>query len=172
MLDLFKQLTTHQYTASLCTLGMCVDRCPEEIWQAKVARFPFSQTVFHTLFYTDLYLSESIDAQRLQPYHVEHAEWFADYEQLENREPTTLYERTDIQRYLLHCRRRAEEVMTTESAESLAAIAGFSWRQIPRAELHVYNIRHIQHHAAQLILKLRLEAGLHFPWVGSGWRET
>ncbi len=171
MLDLFKHTITQQYTASLCTLGMCIDRCPDQLWQAKVARFPFSQAAFHTLFFADLYLCESIEAQRLLPFHIEHAAWFADYEQLERRDPTSLYERIDIQRYLQHCRRRAEEVMAAETAESLAAVASFSWRPIPRAELHVYNIRHIQHHAAQLILKLRLESGLEFPWIGSGWRE-
>lgn len=172
MLDLFKQTITQQYTASLCTLAMCIGRCPDELWQTKVARFPFSQSAFHTLFFTDLYLCEDIEAQRQQPYHVEHATWFADYEQLEERDPTTLYERGDIQRYLQFCRRRAEEVMAAETADSLAAVAGFSWRRIPRAELHVYSIRHIQHHAAQLILKLRLEAQMHFPWIGSGWQKS
>ena len=41
-----------------------------------------------------------------------------------------------------------------------------------RAELHVYSIRHIQHHAAQLSLRLRLDAGVAIPWIGVGWREV
>jgi hypothetical protein len=41
-----------------------------------------------------------------------------------------------------------------------------------RAELHVYNIRHIHHHAAQLSLRLRLDTGRGVDWVGSGWREA
>ena len=41
-----------------------------------------------------------------------------------------------------------------------------------RAELYVYNTRHLQHHAAQLSLRLRLDAGVHTPWFGGGWREA
>jgi hypothetical protein len=43
---------------------------------------------------------------------------------------------------------------------------------LSRAELHIYNIRHIQHHAGQLSLRLRLETGEGVDWVGSGWREA
>jgi hypothetical protein len=34
--------------------------------------------------------------------------------------------------------------------------------------LQIYNIRHIQHHAAQLIERVREDAGIAIPWVGSG----
>jgi hypothetical protein len=44
-------------------------------------------------------------------------------------------------------------------------------RHLPRAELHVYNIRHIQHHSAQLIMRLRLDCDVDVPWISSGWRD-
>jgi hypothetical protein len=171
MLDLYKHLISQEYAGSLCMLSLCVDRCPDELWQVKIATYPFSQSAFHVLFYADLYLSRSIEDQRRDPFHIEHAEWFGDYEQLQRREPTTLYERTDIQRYVRFCREKSERVVAAETAESLAAPAGFDWRKCTQAELHVYNIRHIQHHAAQLSLRLRLEAGIDVPWVSHGWRE-
>lgn len=172
MLDLYKHLITQEYGGSLCMLGLCIDRCPDALWQVKVARYPFSQSAFHVLFFTDLYLSKSIEDQREQQFHKDHAAWFADYEQLEEREATTIYERADIQRYLRHCRAKAESVVAAETAESLAAPAGVSWRKCTQAELHVYNIRHIQHHAAQLSLRLRLDAGIDIPWISHGWREV
>jgi uncharacterized damage-inducible protein DinB len=172
MRDLYRDLVSKQYAASLCMLGLCIDRCPDALWDARVARFPFSQAAFHTLFFTDLYLSKSIEDQRNEPFHIEHAAWFADYEQLEQREPTATYERPDIHRYLQHCRTKAEKVIAAETQESLAAQTTFSWRKVPRAELHIYNIRHIQHHAAQLSLRLRLDAGIDTPWIGTGWREA
>jgi len=46
--------------------------------------------------------------------------------------------------------------------------ACFTGRNSPRAELHVYNIRRIQHHAAQLNLRLRLDTNVDIPWIGSG----
>jgi len=41
----------------------------------------------------------------------------------------------------------------------LAGQSGFHRRKCSGAELHVYNIRHVQHHAAQLSLRLRLDGG-------------
>ena len=44
-----------------------------------------------------------------------------------------------------------------------------AWVKLSRTELHVYNIRHLQHHAAQMILRLRLDHAIDFPWHKSGW---
>ena len=44
------------------------------------------------------------------------------------------------------------------------------WLPFARAELYVYNIRHIRHHAAQLILRLKSSADMDVPWARSGWR--
>ena len=49
---------------------------------------------------------------------------------------------------------RVNEVVLPETEAELSADAGFEWIPFSRAELHVYNIRHIQHHAAQLSLTL------------------
>jgi len=40
---------------------------------------------------------------------------------------------------------------------------------LTRAKLHVVNIRHIQHHAAQLSLRLRLDHQEDIPWFSSRW---
>ena len=69
-----------------------------------------------------------------------------------------LYEKPFVLSYLQNVRRKAQDTIARESAEVLAGPSGFNWRKCSRAELHVYNIRHIQHHAAQLSLRLRLDA--------------
>ena len=56
--------------------------------------------------------------------------------------------------------------------ESLAGPSGFWWYKIPRGEFHLNNIRHVQHHASQLSLRLRRAAGIQTHWVGSGWKEA
>ena len=60
-----------------------------------------------------------------------------------------LYERGANKVYVQHCRRKAAEAIAAETEESLQAQASFQLRTFSRAELHVYNIRHIQHHAAE-----------------------
>jgi hypothetical protein len=170
MTDTLRQLLANQYEAALRTLDVCIKRCPDSSWHAPVANLKFCQAVFHTLFFADVYLGHDEDAVRRQPFHGEHASFFADYEELEDRPQRNVYEKPFIVKYLAHCRDKAREVIRSETAESLGAPAGFG-RKFARAELHVYNIRHIQHHAAQLGLRLRLDHKIDLPWVGSGWRE-
>jgi hypothetical protein len=172
LLDLYKQLIARQYEAALCTLGMCIDRCPDERWHEPVANLKFCQAAFHALFFTDLYLGTSVAAIREQPFHCQHAAIFADYEELEPRRQVLTYEKPFIRDYLQHCRTKAANVLAAETTESLAGPAGVEWIKFSRAELHVYNIRHVQHHAAQLILRLRLDTGAEFPWIGSSWKLT
>lgn len=171
MSELLKQLLASQFEASLCTLAHAVERCPEELWNAPVAKYPFCQVAFHTLFFTDVYLGINPESLKQQPFHLANAALFGDYEQMLEREPVAVYDRPQISGYLKFCRSKANEVIAVESAESLAAPAQFPRRNFSRAELHVYNIRHIQHHAAQLILRLRLDSEIDVPWIGMGWRD-
>lgn len=171
MIEMLKQLLTSQYEASLCTLGHCIARCPDGLLNARVARYPFSQVVFHTLFYADHYLGADAESFRQQAFHVSNVDFFGDYEQLEDREPVCVYERPQIKAYLDFCRDKAVTTIARETADDLSAPARFPPKKFSRAELHVYNIRHIQHHAAQLILRLRLDTDINIPWIGAGWRD-
>jgi len=172
MLGTFKELIANQFEAALCTLNTCIDRCPETAWNARVANHLFCQVAFHTLFYADYYLGPNEESFRRQPFHRDNEPFFGDYEEFEDRAPQSLYERTSIKKYLEHCRKKASEVIAAETADTLNARSRFERRAFSRAELHVYNIRHIQHHAAQLSLRLRLDAHEDIPWIGSGWREV
>jgi uncharacterized damage-inducible protein DinB len=67
------------------------------------------------------------------------------------------------------------ETIAAETLQSLQAPSGFEWIKFSRGELHLYNIRHLQHHAGQLSACLRrLNPSLRdrnsLPWIGSGWR--
>lgn len=171
MIDLYKTLISNQFEAAFCTLGACIDRCPDASWSAPVVKLKFCQVAFHTLFFADLYLGRDVLALREQEFHLEHATTFADYEELEDRAPQRVYERPFIKTYLLHCRDKASHVIAAETLESLQVTPGFAGRNVSRAELHVTNFRHIIHHAGQLTLRLRLDANIDIPWVTSGWRE-
>lgn len=171
MIETFKSLLANQFEASLCTLGHCVARCPQSIWNAPVAKYPFCQVAFHTLFFADYYQGPDADSLRPQPFHLANPMLFGDYEQLADREPVTLYDRPPVVTYLEFCRHKAVSILAAETEETLSAPAKFPRRTFTRAELHIYNIRHIQHHAAQLILRLRLDTDIDIPWIGSGWKE-
>src|SRR5574341_1561941 len=175
MLEPFKVLIAHQFEAALSVLKACVDACPETAWNAPVATYRFSQVVFHTLYFTDLYLGRDDEASfRRQPFHRELAPLFADLpvkvEPFENAAPRS-YDRALLLTYLELCRRKVGAALATETEESLRAPDGFGGK-FSRAERHVNNIRHINHHAAQLSLRLRLHSGIEVEWVASGWHEA
>jgi len=172
MLATIKQVIAGQFDAALCTLSTSIDRCPDAAWKSKIANYEFSQVTFHTLIYADYYLGDGDETFRGQAFHLDNEGRFGDYEEFEDRVRVTLYERPFIQSYLAHCRSKATEVLTAETAESLSARSPFSWLPFTRAEVHVYNIRHIQHHAAQLILRLRRDYHQDMPWFKSGWPGT
>ena len=122
------------------------------------------------MFYADFYLGENEASLREQPFHLENQDFFGDYEEFLDRAPQSLYGKGALKTYLQHCRTKAAQTIAAETADTLSARAGFQRRACSRAELYVYNIRHIQHHAAQLSLRLRLDDNEDIPWVGSGWR--
>lgn len=171
MLDTLKALIANQFEAALCTINDCVLLCPDSSWNAPVVNNPYSQTVFHVLLFTDFYLCPEEHSLRQQPYHRQHADFFGDYEQLEDRKPVCVYEKPAILDYLEFCRGKARDTVAAESAETLAGPSGFSFRPCSRAGLHVYNMRHLIHHAAQLSMRLRIDAGIEVPWTGHAWRE-
>jgi hypothetical protein len=136
-----------------------------------VGSYPVSQVVFHTLFFADYYLSQSEAAFLSQGFHAANRELFADYEQLKDQLPISIYTRDQIQQYAQFCRGKVASTLACETESSLADAAAFEGRNFARAELHVYNIRHIQHHAAQISLRLRIDANTEIPWIGSCWRD-
>ncbi len=172
MLDTLKALITNQLEAALCTLNACIDECPEAAWDAPVANLAFCQVVFHTLFFADCSLGQNVESLREQTFHRNHKSFFRNYEELEDRKPELLYDQPSIVTYLEFCRHKASEVVAMETADTLSGRCGFEWLPVSRSELYIYNIRHIQHHAAQLSLRLRLDANTNIRWVKSGWRDV
>lgn len=165
-------MITSQFEAALCTLSVCIDECPEAAWDAPVANLAFCQAVFHTLFYADFHLGHNAESLRQQPFHRANEAFFRDYEELEDRKQELFYDKPSIAAYMKFCRRKASEVIAAETADTLSARCGFERLSFSRAELHIYNIRHIQHHSAQLSLRLRLDANTNIPWVRAGWRDA
>lgn len=171
MIDTFRALIANQFEAALCWLNMCVEKCPDALWNAPVGDYKFCQVVFHALFFADYYLGSDEASFRDQGFHLDNAQLFQDYEELEDRLPVMLYDRAALQTYVQHCRIKVAVALQSETEASLAAPSTFGRRSFSRGELYVYNIRHLQDHATQLGGFLGREAAVEIPWVGSGWRE-
>lgn len=157
-----------QYKAALATLEQAVSFSDEESWAAEHPDGAVNRVVFHTLMFADVYLDWGEDVFREQTFHKENPQLFQDYEELEDRPSRNFYAKDDCVAYLAHCRKKVDEVLTTETPELLSGDCGFPSRRLSRLELHVYNIRHIQHHAAQLGLRNQPAGGKPAAWVSRG----
>lgn len=172
MIEAFKEAISGQFEADFCTLDGAIERCPETDWDARIVDLTFNQAVFHTLFFTDVYLSRDLASLRGQAFHRENAAVLGDYEELEPRRQQASYTRAFLRRYVEHGRDKARATLHGEDVSELERRPGFDWLDISRAEVHIRNIRHLQHHAAQLSLWLKMRGDEGVEWVGSGWRES
>lgn len=165
MLDYFKTILAGQFEAALCMLGECIGKCPPEHWEGAIANNTFRQVAYHTLFFVDLYLSRDEGAFEL-----------CDLPQRggDERSPTAVsagLSKDETLDYLAFCREKAKQAFAAETVESLQGESGFSWLPFSRGELHLSNLRHVQHHTGQLSAYLRkiVDDGERW-WIKTGWR--
>jgi uncharacterized damage-inducible protein DinB len=166
-MSFLNDILSSQFEAALCMMHHCIKACPPKDWEGKIANATFRQVAYHTLFFVDFYLSPSAESFQLRDLHQSGGD---------ERGPTVSPGLSISQTlsYLDICRRKAIEALAAETEQVLQGPCGFP-RKLSRGELHIYNIRHIQHHTGQLSAHLRrldptLADSKLLPWVGSGWR--
>jgi len=110
------------------------------------------------------------DPATIQAYHTARPGFFKDYEEFENRKAVNLYERQAIMEYLGFCKAKAKaySFLAASSDGQLLSTARHKKGTMSVLELAVYLARHIQHHAAQLGLRLLLLSGSEMPWFSKG----
>jgi len=167
MPELLNRILKGQYEAALCMMKQCLAACPAEHWEDKIANGSFRWVAYHTLFFTDLYLTRNEKEFVLRDLHERGGD-----ERGPNLTPGLGKE--DALAYVAICHQKVLDAIPKETDEILQGESGFSWRKFTRAEMHIYNIRHIQHHTGQLSAFLRrigvVTEQRALPWIGTGWR--
>jgi len=160
-------ILTPQFEAALCMLHHTLTACPDDGWESKIANATVRQTAYHTLFFTDLYLSPSEHAFTLRDLHHAGGDERGPDASPGLPKPETLA-------YLTTCLEKMRTTLSNETDATLAADSGFSYRRMSRAQLHLYNLRHVQHHTGALTAHLRRTlpylTNHHLPWIGAGWK--
>ena len=139
--------------------------CPDALWRDRSRRPEFWYLAYHTLFWLDYYLADP--AQRYAP----PAPFTLDELDPAGLLPERPYEKPELQAFLDHGRgkcRAAIEALTEERAHQPC---GLPRRDMSTLELMLYNMRHVQHHAAQMNLILRQQLDDAPGWVGRTKRE-
>lgn len=163
MLEHFKGILIGQFEASHCMLRECIEKCPPEHWDGLIAKYAFWHVSYHVLCFVDCYLSKSNETFQLRDIHPN------GMQELDDEYPSRRFTKPELLEYATVLRPKIRESIASETRESLEGPSGFAHLSFSRAELHVYNIRHVQHHAGQLGAFLRRH-GVDLRWVKTGWR--
>lgn len=166
----FRSILRSQFRAALAMLDECIRACPDAHWDSPIAKYPFWHVAYHAICFVDCYLSPSNDdftrtvesrrSESFNPHPCGMAE-------LEGEYPSRRLTRDELIQYLDLCRAKLDAIMDAETDATLAGPSGFSWLPFTRAEAHLYNLRHVQHHTGQLSASLR-RADVQTRWARSG----
>lgn len=148
-----------QFGAAIDMLENAVIACPEPLWGDRSRQPEFWYTVFHALFFLDLYLSDS-DAGFAPP-----PPFTRDEMDERGLLPERVYTKEELRKYLEHGREKCRASIEAMTLERANRRCGFSWLDLNVAEMLLYNMRHVQHHAGQLNLILRQTVGSAPRWV-------
>jgi len=169
MIDLYRHALVSQFDASLSMLEECLRACPDPHWDQKIAHYTFWQVAYHALCFVDVYLSPD-DASwqpRRDPAAPGGGLHPAGRAELDEEFPSRRFEKAELIGYIGICRDKLRAALAAETEPTLQGPSGFPHLKFSRAELHLYNLRHAQHHTGQLTASLR-RAGVQTRWVKAG----
>jgi hypothetical protein len=140
-------------------LENAIDACPDEVWGDRSRNPEFWYVVYHTLFFLDYYLSDSLDD------FVPPAPFSLDELDPAGVMPERVYTKEEMRRYLDHGRAKCRGVVEALTDETAREPRRFSSLDSTLLELLLGTLRHVQHHAAQLNLILRQTVDSAPRWV-------
>lgn len=151
-------LIGQQFGAALDMLENAINACPDSQWGGGSK---FGYIAYHTTFWTDYYLSDTPMEKDYQPPKPFTLSEFEDG-QLPDRE----YTKTEVLAFLDHVRQCLQRQLQNNVQEELLEKRFTSeYKDFSLFELLLYNMRHVQHHAAQLNLLLRQGGTTPPDWV-------
>jgi hypothetical protein len=159
-----------QFGAAINMLENALQACPDHVWRDSIWDDPtdaheyteFWFIVYHTLFWTDLYLSGA-----------RHDDFAPPAPFVRGKLPEQPYTKDQLQAYLEDCRQKCRttfEALTDEKADQRCE---FPWgEEVSFVELQLYSMRHVQEHASQLSLHLGHKIGSAPDWVARADDKT
>ena len=160
---LWRTALWRQFGAAIDMLENALVACPTSLWTQRLWRDPpppgfppefaeFWYLAYHTLIWLDLYLSGSREEEFAPPAPFAQGE-------LDSVEalPERPYTKEELHAYLASTRQKCHTTLVALTDEQARRPVEYPWSEgqpISFLELQLYNLRHVQEHAAQLSLFL------------------
>jgi len=166
----WKTVVDHQFGAAIDMLENAIRACPDDVWSDPTKKpewvandiVGFWYLAYHTLFFLDFYLSDSMeDFGPPAPFNRDELD-------PAGLLPDQPYSKDVLLHYLDHCRSKCHQAIDSLTDEKARQPSPFRPEQnLTVAERLLYDMRHVQHHAAQLNLILRQKSDSAPGWVSS-----
>lgn len=150
-----KQTLWNQLGAAIDMLENALIMCPEELWDTD-SKFWYNG--YHVLFFLDYYLTE--EPEKFLP-----PEPFTLSEFEPDTMPERVYTKEELLRYLGYCRKKCNSFINGLTEDSIKRRWVNDYKNFSIPELLIYNLRHVQHHVAQLNMILRQQINDAPKWV-------
>lgn len=171
MISTVKESLWLQFGASLDMLKNAITMVPDEIWHT---RKKFFYMIYHVLIFLDYYLT--IPSKKLSsplPFTLEEVEGNIPADAIDDLVPNRIYSKQELLDYLQANRERCRLLIEGLTEEKMNERWTNEYgKNYPFLEVLLYNMRHVQHHAAQLNLLLRQEINNAPKWVSRAQSES
>ena len=152
-----------QFGAAIDMLDIAIAACPDELWTERIwpeeppewfsrAFAEYWYVGYHTLVWLDLYLAGLPEDQFRPP-----APFIAGEVDSPQTAPDKPYTKDQLHAYLTSLREKCRDKLTALTDEEASRPIQYGWtegKDVTYMELMLYNLRHVQGHAAQMSLFL------------------
>ena len=153
----------NQYNAALSMLENCINNYKDDIWYNSDNYLnPAWQIAYHTIYYANIYCSSS----RKEIVHWENE--IADYNMLKRtskskrKKADKKYSQKEMKDFLNFVKKNIPQYLTNMKPDNKCWP---NWYNLQQNEFHINNIRHIQHHTAQLIERHDIIKEMPYEWL-------
>jgi hypothetical protein len=162
----FRAVLKSQYHAALDMLRQAVILCPDDLWSGGEHPNAYWHVAYHALFITHMYLQKGFETFRPWEHHRDTYQFLGPVPGNPQLGPKIEdpFSQAQVLEYLVLC--EAEIDGAVDRLDLAAQESGFPWYKMSKLEHQLVNLRHLQHHTAQLADRLRRSAGQGVGWVG------
>lgn len=157
----WKPMLWNQFGAAIDMLENAIVACPEDLWGDQSRQPEFWYVAYHTLFFLDLYSHGTVDGfAPPEPFTLDELDPAGVL-------PPRVYVKDELRAYLRLGREKARAAVEALTDETTRRRCEIPWLDLSEGELVLDNLRHVQHHAAQLNLILRQVTDSAPRWVST-----